>query len=370
MNILTCRPEELLMALVRFQSLSTREQPLVDWLENRVRDLQLVKTERFGNNLLFTLGEGANWLFLNSHSDVVPPSANHFGNPFEPQFIDGKIYGRGSTDAKGCGTAMLRSILELANEGWVPIDGRVSFALTICEETSGEFNGMAYLRSLMDTGRLNKPDAALIGEPTLLAPCIAQKGLLVVRVSTIGESGHAARIYGKNAIYEMSRVLQQIRTIDFEDSNPFIGNVKITPTRFSSGTVNNAMPERAEIVLDIRTIPEVSNEVILNRLRAIPDCEISVISDRFVSTQTDSASDIAVCCRKISGIDYFGSPTASDWVFLADIPVVKIGPGDSAISHKHDEHIEINQVLKGIELYKGIIREYFALQNFDGGLQK
>jgi acetylornithine deacetylase len=359
MNILTCAPEDLLKALVRFPSLSTREQPLVDWLEERVSELNLVRTERFGNNLIFTLGEGPHWLFLNSHSDVVPPSQDHYGAPFEPQTVVGKIYGRGTTDAKGCGTAMLRSILELAQQGWIPENGRVSFAITICEETSGEFNGMAYLRSLMDTGRLPKPDAALIGEPTLLAPCIAQKGLLVVRVATKGESGHAARIYGKNSIYEMTRVLQQIQSISFEDSNPFIGNVKITPTRISAGTVNNAMPESTEIVLDIRTIPEIPNEIILEKLRAIPGCSVKVVSDRFVSTQTPDSSHLAQCCKQVSGKDFFGSPTASDWVFLADIPVVKIGPGDSNCSHKHDEFIEVEQLTNGIEVYKGIIREYF-----------
>jgi acetylornithine deacetylase len=370
MNILNCPPEEVLMALVRFPSLSTREQPLVDWLEERVRELNLIRTERFGNNLIFSLGTGPKWLFLNSHSDVVPPSQNHYGDPFDPHICDGKIYGRGTTDAKGCGTAMLRSILELAQQGWRPENGRVSFALTICEETSGEFNGMAYLRSLMDTGRLPKPDAALIGEPTLLAPCIAQKGLLVVRVTSRGESGHAARVYGKNSIYQMSQVLEQIKCISFETTNPFIGNVKITPTRIIAGTVNNAMPESTELILDIRTIPEVPNDEILLKLRNISDCEIQVVSDRFVSTQTDESSHIAKCCLKVSGYDYFGSPTASDWVFLADVPVVKIGPGDSSFSHKHDEHIEIDQLNKGINLYKGIIREYFSNETISGGQQQ
>ncbi|MCC5925407.1 MAG: M20/M25/M40 family metallo-hydrolase [Bacteroidetes bacterium] len=365
MNLLQEDPKELLKALVRFPSLSTNEQELVDWLEEAVSKTKLLHTDRYGDNIIFSIDSGkpGRWLLLNSHSDVVPPSANHHGDPFSPEERDGCIWGRGTTDAKGCGTAMLRSLLELAHEGWKPNAGKVSFALTICEETSGEFNGMAYLRTLMDEGRLPRPDAALIGEPTSLAPCVAQKGLLVVRLTTRGESGHAARVYGKNAIYEMADVLQKLRDLQFSEQNPFIGNIKITPTKISAGTVNNAMPESTDVILDIRTIPEIPNERILHTIQSAIGCEVEVISDRFVSTQTDDQSIIAQCALDASGQVFFGSPTASDWVFLSDIPVVKIGPGHSELSHKHNEHIEISQLNAGVSLYKSIIKMYFERIN-------
>lgn len=211
----------------------------------------------------------------------------------------------------------------------------------------------------MDKGELVKPDAAIIGEPTSLEPCIAQKGLLVLKLKTTGESGHAARIYGNNAIYEMVEVLSKLKSVSFSEENPFIGNTKITPTKFQAGTVNNAMPEQSEVILDIRTIPEVSNEDILARLNEVLSCEIIVHSDRFVSTQTDADSLIARVAREVTGKDYFGSPTASDWVFLSDIPVVKLGPGRSELSHKANEHISIEQLNKGVEVYKSIIKKYF-----------
>lgn len=359
-HILHSEPKELLKALVRFPSLSTKEQDLVDWLENEVSKSRLLDIDRFGDNIIFSIGKGTPWLFLNSHSDVVPAPVDTDRDVFDPVEKDGIIWGRGTTDAKGCGTAMLRALLELSEEGWSPQKGKVSFALTICEETSGEFNGMAYLRGLMDTGRLPKPDAALIGEPTSLAPCIAQKGLLVLRLIARGESGHAARVYGKNSIYEMARILNALSTIAFEDENPFIGKVKITPTRIQAGTVNNVMPEKTEVILDVRTIPEVSNTQIIQKLEETLNCEVELISDRFISTATDANAHLAQACKKASGKDFFGSPTASDWVFLSDIPAIKIGPGHSEVSHKADEHIEIDQLNKGVSLYKSIIREYFG----------
>lgn len=362
MNICDCEPKDLLKKLVSFPSLSTQEQDLVDWLEKAVRDTGLLDVHRYGDNLLFSCDSNkpGPWLLLNSHSDVVPPSDQHLGEPFNPVEKDGSIWGRGTTDAKGCGTAMLKALLNLSNSGWKPSAGKVSFALTICEETSGEYNGMAYLRSLIDDNRLPKPDAALIGEPTSLSPCIAQKGLLVVRLTVRGESGHAARVYGDNAIYGMAEVLKKLESILFETENPFIGKVKITPTRIEGGTVNNAMPEQVRVILDIRTIPEVPNKHIIATLENSLPCNIDVISDRFVSTQTDSTAWVAQCARKASGKEYFGSPTASDWVFLSDIPVVKIGPGHSELSHKHNEHIEIAQLNAGVQLYMDIITSYFS----------
>lgn len=358
-SIFTMSTTDLLMTLIRFPSLSTHEKDLVDWLESEVRSTGLLKVDRYQNNLIFTLGEGKDWLFLNSHSDVVPLSDSPDAVGFEPYIKDESIWGRGSSDAKGCGTAMLRSLLDLASEGWIPENGRVSFALTICEETSGEHNGMAFLREMMDRGELNLPNAAIIGEPTSLKPCIAQKGLLVLKLQTTGDSGHAARVYGTNALYEMAKVLSKLESIEFDAVNPFIGSTKITPTRITSGVANNVMPEMAEVTIDIRTIPEVLTQEIVARLQNELNCKITIHSNRFVSTATDPSEKIVKIAQKVTGEAPFGSPTASDWVFLNDIPAIKLGPGHSVLSHKPNEHIPIEQLNGGVRVYKEIIKSYF-----------
>jgi acetylornithine deacetylase len=348
------RVVNLLQSMVRFDSLSQHEKPLVDWLEEYVRSTGLLEIERHGDNILFHLGEGSPWLLMNSHTDVVPPSSDHEGSPFEPEMRDGRIYGRGTTDAKGCGSSMLTALLELAEEGWKPI-GRVSLALTVCEETAGFNNGMQALREIIPT-----PDAAIVGEPTSLQPCVAQKGMIILKVIVKGTSGHAARMYDDNAIYKMADVLKKIETIRFEIENPFIGSVKITPTVINGGIVKNMAPDRCELILDIRTIPEVPNSIIINTFKDHLAAEVEIVSNRFLSTQTDPTEPIAIAAQKASGGAFFGSPTASDWVFLSDVPTVKIGPGHSQVSHTRDENIELDQLHKGVTLYKDIIKLYFS----------
>ncbi len=345
------------MELVRFESLSTAEKPLVDALEASLLETGLVRVERHGDNLVVSVGEGRPWLLLNSHTDVVPASPQADFPQFEPFLRDGRVYGRGTTDAKGCGTAMLKALVDLAVSGWRPA-GTVSVALTVCEETAGEHNGMEALRGIWGE---RKPDAAVVGEPTSLEPVVAQKGLLVVRLDTQGESGHAARVDGANAIYRLAEAIEAVGGIRFEPVNPFIGGVKVTPTTMAGGTVRNAHPEAAHLYLDIRTIPELPTTDILATLRArLPDhTRISVHSDRFVAVATDPTERIVRLATEVSGKAPVGSPTASDWVFLRDVPTVKFGPGHSRLSHTADEHLEIAQLHAGVAHYRRLIQRYF-----------
>ena len=347
---------ELLAKLVSFPSLSTREAELVDWLEEQLTDTDLVDVERVENNLLIHYGEDRPWLLLNSHSDVVPASPDHEGEPFKPVTRKGRMFGRGTTDAKASSAAMIKAILKLAEEGVKP-GGKITFALTVCEEAAGDQNGMAHLRTFWGD---KKPDAAIVGEPTLLAPCVAQKGLLVIRLKTRGISGHAARVYGENAIYRMSMALQQLSEIGFAKENPYLGPVKITPTVINGGSANNANPEQCETQVDIRTIPDIPVKKIINIISESVDAEVIIKSDRLISTGTDPEETIAVAANKASGMQFFGSPTCSDWVFLHDIPTVKLGPGDSQDSHTRNESISLNQPEKAVQVYHDIITDYFS----------
>ena len=352
-NLTDIPVSELLKKLIRFQSVSTHEKELADWLEQQVASTGLLEIERHEDNLVFHFGSGRPWLFMNSHSDVVPPSARHVGDPYDPVEKDGRIYGRGSTDAKGSVSSMLMALIGLAREGFEP-EGRVSLAVTVCEESAGYNNGMAYLRGIIET-----PDAALVGEPTLLHPCAAQKGLLVLKLETDGEAGHAARVTGPNAIYEMASCLEELKSISFPEVNPFIGKTRITPTTIEGGTVRNAYPDSCTTYLDIRTIPEVTNDIIIEKLQSKLNAKVSVHSDRLLSTRTDPGHPLSKAAEDVTESPLFGSPTSSDWVFLSDVPTIKIGPGDSKDSHTANESIDLEQLDKAVWVYQQIIQRYF-----------
>ena len=346
----------LLKDLVRFPSLSHEEGPIADFIEAYARTSGL-SVGRLDNNVYFWLGDGPDRLLLASHLDVVPPSADHPYDPFDPVEIDGQIYGRGTVDAKASGAAMTTALLALASQGWTPAGGQVMVALTACEETGGGYNGLEALRP-----HLPPLSGALVGEPTGMQPCVAQKGLLILNATAHGQTAHAARAHlGDNAILRAARDLQKLADYTFSRADPFLGRPTLSVTTIEGGTARNVVPDRCRFTLDIRTTPAYTHEEITETLRSELESEITVYSDRFVPVATPTSEPIVqACCAALPGTEPFGSPTASDWIFLRDVPTVKIGPGLSERSHTAGEHIAVAEVEKAAQAYQAIVQAYFG----------
>ena len=341
--------------LVRIPSLSGEERQIADFVEEFVRS-RGVAVERLDDNVYFSIGGGDDVLFLNTHLDVVPPSADHPHGAYDAAEVNGRIYGRGSVDAKASAASMTAALLSLHADGWTP-PGRVMVALTTCEETGGAYNGLERLRP-----RLPRLSAALVGEPTNLRPCVAQKGLLILNGLAQGRTAHAARAHlGENAILKAARDIGVLSAMPFEKEDPFLGKPTVTVTTIQGGSAKNVVPDRCSFTLDIRSTPAYTHEELLDLVREAAESEIEVHSKRFVPVATDVGSRIVRACRSaLPDAEPFGSPTASDWIFLKDVPTVKIGPGSSELSHTADESIEIAELRRAVEAYRSIIKAYFS----------
>lgn len=346
----------LLKELVRFPSLSGEEADIADFVEAYVRHAG-IDVKRHENNVVFGLGDGDDTLLLNSHLDVVPPSDGHPYDPLDPVERDGVLYGRGSVDAKASGAAMTTALLELADDGWSPTDGRVLVALTAHEESGSTENGLQTLRPHLPT-----LDAAVVGEPTSLRPCVAQKGLLILKLHAYGTAAHAGRAHrGTNAITKATTALQQIDDLTLGRADPHLGTPTLTVTTIQSNGPNNTVPEHCVCTLDVRTTPAYTHDEIVQIVRETTDAEVEVHSDRLVPCATPTASRIATAAQTaLPDAEAFGSPTSSDWVFLHDVPAVKLGPGPSARSHTADERIEIDEVRRAVAVYRELIQAYFS----------
>jgi len=347
---------ELLNSMIEFPSLSGEEDQICTFMQSYV-DHPGVQSTRIENSLYFSIGDGSNRLLLASHLDVVPPSSEHPYPPFESTHVDGKIYGRGSVDAKASGAAMTSALLELAEEGWLPKEGQLTVALTECEETDYENNG---LQKLLQRS-LSRPNAALIGEPTNLAPIVAQKGLLILRLDSRGKTAHAARdTLGENAILVAAADIQRLIKLKFERSHPILGEVSMNVTTIHGGTARNVIPDSCTMYLDIRSTPTYTHTEIIDSIRKIVQSDVSIHNDRVVPVSTEADENIVkACLRASSETQLRGSPTASDWIYLKGVPAVKIGPGSSELSHTPNEHIDLAEVIEAVALYKEVVRRYF-----------
>ncbi|MEM1115182.1 MAG: M20/M25/M40 family metallo-hydrolase [Bacteroidota bacterium] len=352
--------------LVRIPSLSHEEAAAADAVEMFLRQLDGVEVGRLDDNVWGSLGDGDDLLLLASHLDVVPPSEGHPYPPFSPTRVDGKVYGRGAVDAKASGAAMLCALAALAEGGWRPDGGRLVVALTACEETGGGYNGMEAIRRHIFGGLLPEVRAALVGEPTELTPCLAQKGLLILTATATGETAHAARAHlGDNAITKAARDLIRLGELTFDRADPLLGMPTATATLVEGGTAKNVVPDRCTFTLDVRSTPAYTHAELTARVRDHLESEVAVYSDRLVPCATAADARVAQAVTEAVasfGLDAapFGSPTASDWIFLHDVPAVKIGPGRSELSHTADEHVEVEQLERAVEVYAEAARRYFA----------
>ena len=352
--------------LVRFPSLSHEEADIATFVETTLRGVDGLEVGRLQDNVWASLGDGDDLFLLCSHLDVVPPSTQHPYPPFEPTVVDGKVYGRGAVDAKASGASMLMALIELAESGWrPPAGGRLVVALTACEETGGGYNGMIHCREELFGHALPEVSAALVGEPTELKPCLAQKGLLILTATAHGTTAHAARAHlGDNALTRAARDLITLDGFTFPQVDPLLGRPTVTATLIEGGTAKNVVPDRCTVTLDIRSTPAATHAELAETVARQLESEVEVYSDRLVPWSTPADARVARATTDALAAlgrdaEPFGSPTASDWIFLADVPAVKIGPGRSELSHTPDEHVESRQLDAAVVVYAEIARRYF-----------
>ena len=347
---------DFLKDLIRFPSLTGEEAEIADFVEHHVRRAG-VDVLRHEDNVAFAIGDGTDTLLLNSHLDVVPPSDDHPYGPFEPVEANGELYGRGSVDAKASGATMTTALLSLAAEGWTPEAGRVIVGLTTHEESGGKKNGLQDLRPVLPA-----LSAAVVGEPTTLRPCVAQKGLLILKIHARGKAAHAARAHlGENAVHRATTALQQLEEVSLNREDPHLGAPTKAVTTIEAGGAHNVVPEHCVFTVDLRTTPAYTHDEIVAQVRAAVDAEVEIYSDRLVPCATPEDARIVRAAQAARPeAEPFGSPTSSDWVFLHDVPAVKMGPGRSARSHTAEERIDVAEVQEAVAVYRTLIQSYFT----------
>ena len=307
-----------------------------------------IRVERLGRNVVAFAGEGTP-LLLNSHLDTVPPTSAWTRDPFDAVEEEGRLHGLGSNDAKASVAAMMMALRKVAEE---PRGVLAGLMLVVEEETGGAGTELAW-PALRERGF--HPRGVVVGEPTGLQVCTAQKGLLVLKLRARGKSLHAAhgRALGAvNAVRALARALVALDEVDLGGEDPLLGGTTLEPTIITGGQARNMLPEEAVVHLDLRTNGVLDHDEVVERIRAAVDVEVEVVSKRLRSVRSDGGADIVqAACEAAPGGLRTGSSTMSDMVFFEDVPVVKCGPGQTRRSHTADEFVLRDELLAGYRFY-------------------
>lgn len=137
---------EALQKLVSFQSIAKEEGPeypygkevhrAKEYVLNLAKSFGMRVTDVPGKYAYIEIGEGPRLIGILSHLDVVPVGDGWTQDPFGGEIVDGKIYGRGTTDDKGPTIAVLYAMKTLKEKTTLPARIRLILGQT---EENGEW---------------------------------------------------------------------------------------------------------------------------------------------------------------------------------------------------------------------------------------
>jgi acetylornithine deacetylase/succinyl-diaminopimelate desuccinylase-like protein len=352
-------------------------------------DIQLLGPSERKKNLVVRLrGAGKHKpLLLIGHLDVVEARREDWStDPFQLVEKDGDFYGRGTLDMKGPDAIMLAALIRLKQEGFRPARD-ITLALTADEEGGGA-NGVQWLlqhhRELVDAQFvLSGDDYSVLtekGKPLFFKLTASEKVYADFQLRVTNKGGHSSMPVPDNAIYTLTRGLERLAAYEFPfelnavtreyyrrlaqiesgqraaDMRAILGDPRdaqalarlsqdpvdrsttrttCVATRLDAGHANNALPQRAQAVVNCRILPGHSPEEVRQQLVAVladPSITVSYLaSDGTLRDQAPAGRGLPpppLLPEMLAPLDRL---VADTWPGLKVIP--SMSPGASDASH-------------------------------------
>ncbi|MDM0105252.1 acetylornithine deacetylase [Variovorax sp. J22R24] len=395
-HVLSPRSLELAQTLVRMNTVSAHSNlELIDFARDHlaglgVRSRLTYNADKTKANLFATLGAGKKaGVIVSGHTDTVPWDGQEWSvDPLsaivqdwpqddadaEVAHVEPRLYGRGAADMKSF------IALALANaERFIESDSpfAVHFAFSYDEEV-GCFGVRELIADMKDQGI--KPLACIIGEPTLMVPAIAHKGVYRYKCCVRGKEAHSSLTpQSVNAIEMAARVVGKLRDMaeGFERDEPRYAGFDVpfstaSVGQFHGGIADNVVPRDAEFRYEFRNLPtadaaQMQKEVTSYASRTeaamkkiAPDagfsfetiCEIP----SFLSSENEPVTRLA---QRLAGeprttLVAFG--TEAGLFKNAGIPTVVCGPGSITQAHQPDEYVTLAQLARCEEFLQGLAK--------------
>ena len=302
-----------------------------------------------------------------SHIDVVPagdPSAWEH-DPYAADVVDGRMHGRGSSDAKGPIAAALEAVAALESRAG-ELSGTLELALVADEEAMG-FKGAGYLVE----EELLRPHTVVIGEPTSLRVVRAQRGPCWFRIITRGVAAHgSAPERGVNAIRHMAEIILRLDETLPDITHPVVGAPSIGVGTIRGGEKVNMVPASCIAEIDRRSVPGETEESIVTSINAaidlakrrFPDID-AIIELPIVGRPFEIDENAPVIRRLVDAVtdaraepaQIVGFRGSSDARFFAEAgaEVAVCGPGDITVAHTAHESIDLEELELGAVAYAG-----------------
>jgi acetylornithine deacetylase len=320
--------------LLSIQSTTGSESTAVDfvsrWLVGRGWNVTLQEVSRGRANVWASRSGGG--VTFSTHLDTVPP--------YVPPRLEGsKLYGRGSSDAKGIAAAMLVAADRLVGAG----EKRVELLFVV-----GEEKGSDGARAANNLG--TKSRFLINGEPTESKLASGAKGSLRATIRTRGREAHSAYPHlGRSAIEPMLELLPTLRKLPLP-SDPVLGETTVNIGTIKGGTEANVIPAHAEAEIMFRLVSDVEpiKKMILDWAKGHADVEFGshIPAQRFATVPGFDTEPVAYT-SDIPLLSNWGEP------FL-------FGPGSIHVAHTPDEFIDVDELRASVDGYERLAKTLLA----------
>jgi acetylornithine deacetylase len=316
--------------LLTIQSSTGNEGEVVEfvsrWLLGRGWNVELQEVSRGRANIWATRkGKGVT---LSTHLDTVPPY-------IPPREENGRLFGRGASDAKGIAAAMLAAADRLAKAG----EQRVDLLFVVGEEAGSD--GARAANRLSPTSRY-----LVNGEPTESKLASGAKGSQRVILRFRGKAAHSAYPeLGRSAIDPMLELLPTLKRLDLPTDKD-LGATTVNIGTIRAGTAGNIVPDQAEVELMFRLVSDVK--------------PLRKMVEKWVGDRAEIEYGSYIPAQKFEIIPGFEvAPVA----YTSDIPLltkwgkpVLFGPGSIHVAHTADEFIAVDELRSSVDAYERIVR--------------
>jgi acetylornithine deacetylase/succinyl-diaminopimelate desuccinylase-like protein len=237
-------------------------------------------------------------LVLHGHLDVVPAMAEDWSvDPFAGEIRDGMLWGRGAVDMKDMDAMILTAVADIVRSGRRP--SRELIVVFFADEENGGVEGSALVVR-------NKPEwfagateaisevggySITIGDKRAYLLQTGEKALIWLKLIARGQAGHGSGLHAKNAVTRLSEAvaaigrtpwpvqltgttaqtlagLKELTGTDATDPDELAAQAgpaarflrsslrtTANPTGLTAGYKHNVIPDRAEALIDVRTLP-------------------------------------------------------------------------------------------------------------------
>lgn len=373
------RKIEILQELIQLKTVNGDEQEAAQFIKGLFEEYGIeAAVVEHGENRSSLVAEikgkeAGKILALSGHFDVVAvdDESEWSHDPFAGEIVDDKLYGRGAADMKAGVAAEVIAMLELKEEA-ADFNGTVRFL-----GTAGEEVGMVGSKGLAEKDYSKDIAGLILAEPSNENDIhYAHKGLLNYTIHSQGQTGHSSSpdssvnaLEGLNDYMNLAN--KEVKKIQEEYENDVLGRTLHSFTVLKGGNQPNSIPAAASLTGVFRTIPEISNAKLIEKVKEIihqlnenSEGELELeVNQNSQPVITDPNSELIQATKKVVGDQpVTGVGAVSDAASFAagnkDFDLVMRGPGKMELAHMTDEYVEIDAYLNYIDELKEIVLTY------------